>query len=109
MFRHCLVTLSLVVATPAIAAAPVVGKWTTPERDSIIEIGNCGGTVCGRVLQVLKRMPDGRVPIDANNPDPKLRTRAVQGIMILTGFTDGGSSWSGKKSGKAIGSRFRKL
>ncbi len=101
-------SLALLAAAPAQAAAPVTGKWLTAEGDSIIEIGNCGGTVCGRVLRVLKKMPNGQAPIDRNNPDPKLRTRAVEGIYILSGFTDGGSSWKGKiydpKSGKTYSS-----
>ncbi len=94
----------LLIASPALAAAPVSGKWLTAEKDSVIEIGTCGGAVCGKVLRVLKTMPDGRVPIDRNNPDPSLRARKVEGIMILSGFADRGSNWKGKiydpKSGK---------
>ena len=61
------------LATSAHAALPVTGKWMTQERDSIIEIGACGNTVCGRVHRVLKMMPNGQPPIDANNPDPTLQ------------------------------------
>jgi uncharacterized protein (DUF2147 family) len=94
---------------PALAATPVTGKWITAERDSVIEIGTCGTTVCGKVLRLMKLNPDGKMPMDANNPNPALRTRPVQGIMILTGFTDGGSHWSGRiydpKSGKSYKSK----
>jgi uncharacterized protein (DUF2147 family) len=104
MYRHFVIAAAVAIASPVFAAAPVTGKWTTAERDSIIEIGNCGGTVCGRVAKVLKAMPNGKTPIDANNPDPKLRGRPVEGLMILTGFADNGSNWLGKiydpKSGK---------
>ncbi len=112
MYRHAIAVLAIAAAAPAVAAAPVVGKWTTAERDSIIEIGRCGPTVCGRVLQILKAMPNGKAPIDANNPDPALRGRPVQGMMILTGFTDNGSNWLGKiydpKSGKTYTSYLTK-
>jgi uncharacterized protein (DUF2147 family) len=98
------VALLALIAAPATAATPVTGKWITAERDSIIEIGMCGNTVCGKVLRLLKLNPDGKMPIDGNNPNPALRTRPIQGIMILTGFTDGGSLWNGRiydpKSGK---------
>jgi uncharacterized protein (DUF2147 family) len=91
-------------ASPALAAAPVTGKWITAEKDSIIEIGTCGGTVCGKVLRVLRNMPNGKPPVDLNNPNPALRARSVEGMMILSGFTDGGKNWKGKiydpKSGK---------
>ena len=66
----------------------------TAERDSIVEIGTCGNTVCGKVLRVLKMSSDGKPPIDSNNPDPALRGRLVEGTMILTGFTDGGALWN---------------
>lgn len=102
--RTILALMSALIAAPALAAAPVTGKWLTAESDSVIEIGTCGGTVCGKVLRVLKMMPGGGVPIDRNNPNASLRTRKVEGIMILTGFADAGSSWKGKiydpKSGK---------
>jgi uncharacterized protein (DUF2147 family) len=94
---------------PALAATPVTGKWITAERDSIIEIGTCGTTVCGKVLRLMKLNSDGKMPMDANNPNPALRTRPVQGIMILTGFTDGGGHWNGRiydpKSGKSYKSK----
>ena len=97
------------LAASAHAALPVTGKWMTQERDSIIEIGTCGSTVCGRVHRVLKMMPNGQPPIDANNPDLALRTRAVQGIYIFHGFTDGGTHWNGQlydpKSGRSYKSK----
>jgi uncharacterized protein (DUF2147 family) len=96
--------LLALITAPANAATPVTGKWITAERDSIIEIGTCGNTVCGKVLRLLKMNPDGKMPTDGNNPNPALRTRPIQGIMILTGFTDSGSLWIGRiydpKSGK---------
>ena len=101
--------LLALIAAPATAAVPVTGKWITAERDSIIEIGTCGNTVCGKVLRLLKSNPDGKMPTDANNPNPALRTRPIPGIMILTGFTDGGSLWNGRiydpKSGKSYKSK----
>ena len=94
---------------PALAATPVTGKWITAEKDSIIEIGACGDKVCGRVLRVMKMMSNGKMPLDANNPDPALRDRSVQGMTILSGFTDGGSLWNGRiydpKSGKTYKSK----
>jgi uncharacterized protein (DUF2147 family) len=97
------------IASPALAATPVTGKWITAERDSIIEIGTCGDTVCGKVSRLLKMNPDGSMPMDTNNPNPALRSRPVQGMVILTGFTDGGKIWNGRiydpKSGKSYKSK----
>ena len=103
------VAMFALIASPALAATPVTGKWMTAERDSIVEIGTCGNTVCGKVLRVLKMAADGKPPIDSNNPDPALRGRLVEGTMILTGFTDGGALWNGRiydpKSGKSYKSK----
>jgi uncharacterized protein (DUF2147 family) len=103
------VALFAAIAMPANAAMPVTGKWITQERDSVVEIGRCGNAVCGRVLRVLKMMPNGKTPIDLNNPDPALRGRTVEGIMIFSGFTDSGSHWNGRlydpKSGKSYNSK----
>jgi uncharacterized protein (DUF2147 family) len=106
------VALLALIAAPATAATPVTGKWITAERDSIIEIGTCGDTVCGKVLRLLKLNPDGKMPTDGNNPNPALRSRPVQGIMILTGFTEGGGVWNGRiydpKSGKSYKSKLNR-
>jgi uncharacterized protein (DUF2147 family) len=94
--RRFFVAVSLLsLAMPAFAAAPINGRWFTDGKDSIIEIGPCGALVCGKVIKVLKNMPNGKPPVDANNPDPKLRGRPVQGITILNGFKPNGAVWSG--------------
>lgn len=97
MFKPAAVMIATALAaSPALAATPVTGKWLTVDKDSVIEIGRCGNTVCGRVAQILKPTDDGGPAIDKFNPDPALRTRSIQGMMILTDFTDDGSVWLGR-------------
>jgi uncharacterized protein (DUF2147 family) len=107
--KFALFVVMVIIAPPVSAAVPVSGKWMTQERDSIVEIASCGSTVCGKVLRVLKMMPNGKAPIDLNNPDPALRNRPVQGILIFRDFTDAGSHWNGRlydpKSGKSYRSK----
>jgi len=78
------------VTFPALAATPVTGKWITAEKDSIIEIGACGDKVCGRVLRVMKMMSNGKMPLDANNPNPD-GTLKVQGCI---GFLCKAYTWT---------------
>jgi uncharacterized protein (DUF2147 family) len=103
--RYCVVLLIATMAQPAFAAESISGKWMTTERDSIIEIGQCGSVTCGKVLHVFKVGPDGKRMLDSHNPSPELRDRPVQGINVLTDFRDAGSDWRGKiydpKSGKS--------
>lgn len=89
-----LLIAALLVPAPSLAAAPVTGRWLTVEKDSIVAIGACGKALCGRVERILAPQPKGS-PRDVNNPDAKLRDRPIQGLAILSGFTDAGKSWQG--------------
>jgi uncharacterized protein (DUF2147 family) len=57
-------------------------------------VGPCGGTVCGRLTQILKSQP-GAPKTDVANSDPALRTRPILGMPILSGFVDKGNDWRG--------------
>lgn len=100
--------LPLFVATPAIAAQPVTGKWLTADGAALVEIAPCGGALCGQVIRVLKREP-GTPTMDVNNPVATLRHRAIEGLTILSGFAHDGSLWRGRiydpRSGKTYASK----
>ena len=94
-------------AAPALAATPVNGRWYTEEKDSIVQIGQCGSVVCGKVLKVLKAPPGGGKALDANNPDPALRARPIEGITLLSGFQASGDEWEGKIYDPRAGKTYR--
>ena len=101
------------LAAPLQAADPVDGRWVTEERDAVIAITNCGGSKCGRIAKFLVAPPQGADQRDVNNTDPKLRSRKVLGMPVLTGFTDEGADWRGRiydpKSGKTYRSILRRI
>lgn len=84
----------LALPTPADAAGSISGHWFTVEKDSVVEIGPCGGGLCGRIARILAPQPKGPAR-DENNPNPALRTRPILGLTILSGFKDIGSQWQG--------------
>jgi uncharacterized protein (DUF2147 family) len=94
------IAASLLMTSPAVAAAPISGKWLTTERDSIIEIAPCDATrhtvLCGKIIRIFKTGADGKAMLDYNNPSPTLRTRTIQGINVLSAMSDGGTDWRGK-------------
>lgn len=94
---------ALFAAASADAATPIAGRWMTEEKTAIVTVGPCGSNVCGRLTTLLKQPPSGP-PVDSNNPDPALRRRPLEGLVILAGFADKGDDWRGKiydpKSGK---------
>lgn len=98
--------LPLLAASPAQAAASVSGQWLTTEKDSIVEIGPCGAALCGKIARILKPNPKGP-SVDANNPDPKLRSRPILGMAILTGFRDTGKAWEGTIYDPRAGKTYR--
>ena len=103
MIRRLVAGLVLALAFPAFAAQPIVGRWSTADGGAVVAIGPCGATLCGRIAKLIKGPPSGP-PVDALNPDPKLRTRPLVGLAILIGLTPDGDGWKGQiydpKSGK---------
>ena len=98
-------------APAAQAATPIAGRYLTEDGAGIVQIAPCGQSTCGRLVQILKAKP-GAPLVDVNNRDAALRTRPIQGIAILSGFTDRGADWRGTiydprngKSYKSIVSR----
>ena len=87
-----LVTATL--AMPAWAATPIAGRYVTADGAGIVQVAPCGGATCGRLVQILKARA-GAPALDVNNHDPALRGRPIQGIAILSGFTDRGADWRG--------------
>ncbi len=83
------------LSVPAVALGGALdgyaGLWSTADKDALVRVEDCGdGTLCG-VIQWVKPDPDG--VLDANNPDPTLRTRPLVGLRILYGFQPRDGSW----------------
>lgn len=92
------------IALPLQAAAPVTGKWITQSKDGVVEIYECGESICGKIAKFLVMPPAGAGAKDINNPNKTLRSRTILGMNILTGFKEVGNEWKGQiydpKSGK---------
>ena len=113
MIKPALALVALAFATPLLAAQPVSGKWLTEERDAVITIGKCGQSLCGRISKFLVPPPQGANQRDVNNKDPKLRSRKLLGMAVLTGFKEDDDLWRGRiydpKSGKTYRSVIRRV
>jgi len=93
--RRLSVFLALVFSSSAALAVPSVqGNWYTEDRSAIVRIAPCGNRMCGTIARVLNQGPN--VPTrDINNPDPRMRSRPIVGMPILSGFSPSGSQWAG--------------
>lgn len=91
-----LVAATLASGSAAAAAGPetALGRWRTPSRHGVVEIAQCGGSICGRLVESdnIRTNPDLR---DLNNKDTAKRDRKLKGMQILSGFTRKSGSWDG--------------
>jgi uncharacterized protein (DUF2147 family) len=91
----CLYSLSALSQTKTNAADGIIGTWVVPDGGGHIQIYKSGNKYYGK-LSWLKKMnhPNGKPKLDEKNPDPKLRTRSIVGIVILSDFEyDGDNEW----------------
>lgn len=85
----------VLLASPVLAAEQIDGRWLTHNGRAIVEIGDCGAMLCGRIARVIVPPRDGSTT-DSRNPDPALRDRPMVGLPILTGLTARGGEWRGR-------------
>lgn len=87
-------------------ADDVLGQWYSENNESLIEIYKTGNKYYGKIIWLKEPLRDGKPKLDDKNPDEKLRSRPIIGLVILKDFVfDGEKEWSdGKiydpKSGK---------
>jgi hypothetical protein len=77
-------TIGLLVVPHAVARADVPrGTWLIDGR-AVLQISDCGGLACGRIVWLLKpHDSQGQLRGDENNPDPALRRRRLCGLTVL--------------------------
>lgn len=66
----------------------IVGNWITPENKSIIQIEYIEGKYTGKIFMINPEIyVNGSPPNDVLNMDPGLRSRSLEGIIILSGIS----------------------
>jgi uncharacterized protein (DUF2147 family) len=85
--------ISLLAASAAYAGNhdAILGNWTTANAKSTVELYTCGAKVCGKIIALKeptypaddKQGMAGKIKIDRENPDPKLRNEPIIGLVIL--------------------------
>ncbi len=77
-----LVAASLVCIQLRAQTASLIGEWQEP-TGAVLRVGRCGSLVCIWIA-ALSRHADA--PTDIHNPDASLRSRALCGLEIGSGF-----------------------
>lgn len=74
---------ALLLAALVASAAVPGGVWLIDGK-AAVQIFDCGGLLCGRILWLqTPRDPQGQLNRDKNNPDPALRQRRLCGLTVL--------------------------
>jgi uncharacterized protein (DUF2147 family) len=89
-----LVAALTLVSAPAFAASPADGMWRTPSRNGQVQIYDCGGAICGKLITSdgIRENPGLK---DTKNRDESLRDRPLKDLVMLQGFTGGPTQWKG--------------
>jgi uncharacterized protein (DUF2147 family) len=72
----------------------IKGVWLTEKKDGKVEIFKTGHAWSGKLIwgnTVLDE--NGKPRRDVLNPDPKLRARSIQGMLIITGLVYADGKW----------------
>jgi uncharacterized protein (DUF2147 family) len=87
--KKCLLLLILLLSFKALAQKQdqLLGVWFNEEKDGKVEVfKKADGEYCGKIVWVKNDFnDDGSKPKrDRKNPDEKLRSRQVNGLVVLT-------------------------
>lgn len=83
----------LIAPTASAAPQSVNGRWLVQDKGGIVQIGPCGASLCGTLVQILA--PGKQNAKDEANPNKALRSRPLRGVNLLHGFTASGDQWRG--------------
>ena len=95
--KKIFISMNLMLAPLAAAfAQDVVGKWKLEDGTAIVEVYQQGDVYNGKIVWLQKPTEaDGSPAVDDKNPDPKLRTRQVLGLNMLSNLKKGNGEYSG--------------
>lgn len=86
----------LMLATAALYAQDVVGKWKLEDGTAIVEVYKQGDVFNGKIVWLENpNEADGTPAKDDNNPDAKLRSRQLIGLNMLSGLKKDGGEYTG--------------
>lgn len=72
----------------------VIGKWFNEEKDAKVEIYKEGDKYFGKVIWLqTPNNEQGTPKLDKENPDEKLKTRPVLGLLLLKDFVYDDEEW----------------
>lgn len=95
------IIISMILLAMPFAAAfaqDVIGKWKLEDGTAIVEVYKSGDAYNGKIVWLANPTEaDGSPAVDNNNPDPKLRSRQLIGLNMLSDLKKTDKEYSGGK------------
>lgn len=105
MLRSLLIAAALTItasAATAQTADDAFGTWRHPDNGSHVQMYKCGDGLCAKIV----KSGDGQ-KTDDKNPDPAKKTRAIEGLVIMSGAKKtGDKEWKGQLYNRADGGTY---
>jgi uncharacterized protein (DUF2147 family) len=71
-----------------------LGNWMNEEKEARFEIFTCGNKLCGKITWLKEPLRNGKPKMDDLNPEPRMRTRPILGMVFMKDFVyAGGNKW----------------
>ena len=71
-----------------------LGNWMNEEKEARFEIFSCGDKLCGKITWLKEPLRNGKPKMDDQNPEPRMRTRPILGMVFMKDFVyAGGNKW----------------
>ncbi len=97
--RHVLAVAALLLVphnAGSMATDPTHGYWLTENGKAIVELSNCGGKTCGRMVWIDNpRDETGDLKRDVHNTDANARARTLCGLTLVGNLRDNGRTKDG--------------
>ena len=75
-------------------ADAILGTWLTAKKDATVEITKHKDKFYGKIVWLKEPNENGKPKVDKENPNEKLRSRAIIGLLILKDFVyKGDNQW----------------
>ncbi|MBM1173358.1 DUF2147 domain-containing protein [Microvirga arabica] len=90
--RKVILALSLVMLALPASAQPAdpSGTYLSETGETRVRIARCGGAYCGTIISVQGEAKD------VNNPDPKLKSRNLVGIQMISNIQPAADGFTGQ-------------
>lgn len=77
--------------------APHVGMWLTEGGKSRVEVSDCGGEICAKIVWLQQPNDDKGKPLhDGYNTDARQRTRPILGLPLFETMRPAKAGWQGR-------------